>query len=110
MTLVDNLVAHIRRNLGDLNTVHPDAVFHYASLPICVIDAVFSIGVRYASTERTVKEWCNRYGWDWERSSGTKERTISEFLESCDPTRTVGKTWQPKSSAIINAHRQRQVF
>jgi len=23
----------------------------YASLPLCVIDAVFSIGVRYASTE-----------------------------------------------------------
>jgi len=34
----------------DLVSVKPNMEV-YASLPLCVIDAVFSIGVRYASTE-----------------------------------------------------------
>ncbi len=103
MTHVDNLVAHIRRNLGDLNVVHPDAVFQYASLPLCVVDAVFSIGVRYASTERTVKEWCNRYGWDWERSHKTKERTISEFLEILRPYEN---RWERMATEVFDNHQR----
>src|SRR5258708_4337721 len=103
MTLVDNLVAHIRRNLGDLNAIHPDAVFHYASLPLCVIDAVFSIGVRYASTERTVKEWCNNYGWDWEQSSGTKQRTVSEFLEILRPYES---RWENMATEVFRNHQR----
>jgi hypothetical protein len=82
---VENLVAHIRQNLGDLNVVHPDAEFQYSALPLCVIDAVFSIGVRYGSTERTVREWCSRYGWEMKRTSATTEHTTSEFLEILRP-------------------------
>lgn len=36
--------------------------FHYASLPLCVIDAVFSIGVRYASTTNVVQRFCTHFG------------------------------------------------
>lgn len=32
--------------------------YHYQSLPLCVIDAVFSIGVRYAGTRRVVSRYC----------------------------------------------------
>ena len=48
----------------------------YECLPVCVIDAVFSIGVRYESTERTVnnfREWA-----DW-RTSG--DHRITEFID-----------------------------
>jgi hypothetical protein len=37
--------------------------YRYASLPLCVIDAVFSIGVRYTSTQRVVKSFCEHTGW-----------------------------------------------
>lgn len=37
--------------------------YRYASLPLCVIDAVFSIGVTYDSTMATVGRVCDRLGW-----------------------------------------------
>lgn len=37
--------------------------YRYASLPLCVVDAVFSIGVRYASTQKVVANFCEYTGW-----------------------------------------------
>jgi hypothetical protein len=37
--------------------------YRYASLPLCVVDAVFSIGVRYASTQKVVANLCEYTGW-----------------------------------------------
>jgi hypothetical protein len=39
-------------------TVLPEA-YYYSSLPLCVIDTVYSIGVNYESTRRTVSTWCD---------------------------------------------------
>ena len=55
---LDNLVKYIRQTLEDLGTPLTDAAYEYASLPQCVIDAVFSIGARYESTENVVKRFC----------------------------------------------------
>ena len=41
-------------------TLSPE--YYYDSLPQCIIDAVYSIGVRYASTRRTVINYCNNTG------------------------------------------------
>jgi hypothetical protein len=101
MTHLDRLVAHIREKLGDLNVVHPDAVFQYASLPLCVIDAVFSIGVRYGSTKNVVKNWCDFSGWELERSSTTKEHTISEFLGILRPYEN---RWEEMATQIFRNH------
>ena len=60
---INKLVAHIRRTLDDLGTPLSDAAYEYTSLPLCVIDAVFSIGVRYESTENTVRDFCVRHHW-----------------------------------------------
>jgi hypothetical protein len=35
---------------------------YYCSLPLCVIDTVFSIGALYQSTLRTVKRFCDYFG------------------------------------------------
>ena len=62
--------------------------FYYASLPLCVIDAVFSIGVKYTSTWNTVTRFCEREDWvvsrdaDVERKIG--EYSISTFLTLFD--------------------------
>lgn len=62
--------------------------FFYASLPLCVIDAVFSIGVTYTSTRNTVARFCERQEWkksmvpDQHRMNG--EHTIGTFLNLFD--------------------------
>jgi hypothetical protein len=46
-----------------------DAAFgdehEYASLPLCVIDAVFSIGVKYASTKLVPPRWAAAQATPW---------------------------------------------
>ena len=46
-----------REKLGFANAALGD-VHYYQSLPLCVIDAVFSINANYASTENTVVRFC----------------------------------------------------
>lgn len=36
--------------------------YYYNSLPFCVIDSIFSIGVRYSSVRQTVMQYCAKYG------------------------------------------------
>src|ERR1700687_3580138 len=59
----------------------------YASLPLCVIDAVYSIGVNYVATKRTVVAWAKAQSPEWpmDRRKGDREHTISEFLEALRP-------------------------
>lgn len=85
------LVRHIRMKLVRLHEARLPDEYYYASLPLCVIDSVFSIGVRYESTRRTVKTWCHSQSPAWfmiERAVGTEERrsehTIKEFIGLLD--------------------------
>ena len=59
------------------------AEFYYPSLPLCVIDAVFSIGVTHVSTRNTVVRICENLGWNIgplaDRTNG--EKTIASLLE-----------------------------
>ncbi|MHB1356092.1 MAG: hypothetical protein ACYCZF_08980 [Anaerolineae bacterium] len=52
------LIARFCRVKLDFNSHDPLEELNYASLPLCVIDTVYSIGARYASTELTVKRFC----------------------------------------------------
>lgn len=85
MSEIDKLVAYIRSTLADLNAAPTDAAYEYASVPLCVIDAVFSIGVRYESTERTVTDFCTRYQWQRDGRGKVKEHTVSDFLRVLEP-------------------------
>ena len=38
------------------------ASYYYDSLPLCVIDAVFSIGVKYTGVKNVVRNYCSYYG------------------------------------------------
>ncbi len=62
--------------------------FYYASLPICVIDAVYSIGVSYSSTRNTVARFCDRQNWTMSLPPGAErlngEHRISGFLKLID--------------------------
>lgn len=46
----------------DLQNATLNDEYYYQSLPLCVIDSVFSIGVKYEGTKRTVIKYCDHYG------------------------------------------------
>lgn len=55
----------------------------YSSLPLCVIDAVFSIGVKYASTKLVPPRWAAAQTPPWPvyRGAAAIEHSISDFLD-----------------------------
>ena len=79
------LIAKVRTEL-DLPHVKLSAGYYYQSLPLAVIDAVFSIGVRYESVVNAVHCFAGRAGWRIYRPHGSpypevnEQRTMSEFL------------------------------
>jgi hypothetical protein len=71
------LVDHCRAKLDLLSLKLPDE-YGYTSLPLCIIDAVFSIGVTYISTANTV----NRFrAYANKRFPQTSELSVSEFAQ-----------------------------
>lgn len=48
-------------NVLNLSKAKLSDEYFYQSLPLCVIDAVYSIGVKYESTKETVKRYCNDF-------------------------------------------------
>jgi len=61
--------------------------YYYQSLPLCVIDAVFSMGARYSSTENTVRRVCEYFGlklYSRERLPISEQLSVSEFISLYD--------------------------
>ena len=61
--------------------------YSYDSLPLCLIDAVFSIGVKYTSTQNVVKHYCayfklNEFNMDREHTSN--RHGISDFIKNIE--------------------------
>jgi hypothetical protein len=57
---IQNLSDHCESVL-DLRNAKLNEEYFYQSLPLCVLDAVFSIGVRYEGTRRTVISYCDYF-------------------------------------------------
>jgi hypothetical protein len=57
---IQNLSDHCERVL-DLKNAKLNEEYFYQSLPLCVLDAVFSIGVRYEGTRHTVIRYCDYF-------------------------------------------------
>ena len=79
--------------------------YAYASLPLCIIDAVFSIGVRYAGVTATIQRFCANtvwrvYGGDM-ANSGQGERAITDLLAILDGTKP------ENAAATLFGNRQR---
>ena len=74
--------------LFDLNTLTLSESYYYASLPLCVIDAVFSIGVKYTSTQNAVRSYCRYFGlaeYQAEVKSNDAPHRISQMVSSRKP-------------------------
>lgn len=64
--------------------------YYYQSLPLCAIDAVFSIGVRYGATRNVVERFCRYARTERYRPHGSSfpepkdQLSISQFLKCLD--------------------------
>jgi hypothetical protein len=87
MTTPGALVAQLARQRIDLANAQLRAEHFYASLPLCIIDAVFSIGVRYAGTTKTVIRWAKSQVPEWPlyQRGISKEHGVSELIEAMSP-------------------------
>lgn len=66
-----------------LDDVHLSNEYYYAHLPLCVLDAVFSIGVTYTSTQNVVSRYCRVFGLQTVR----KNREVLPPVEQQQPIR-----------------------
>ena len=61
--------------------------YYYDSLPLCFIDAVFSIGVKYSSTQNVVKHYCSYYGlreYNTDRVNTRNRHCISDIVSNLE--------------------------
>ena len=79
--------------------------YFYQSLPLCVIDAVFSIGVRYAGVKKVVSRYCDYFTLPQYR----KQETVlppeeTQRLSMPSSTRCAGSEARPsRRKSLITA-------
>ena len=69
----------------NLNNARLGEEYYYNSLPLCVIDAVFSIGVKYTSTKNVILRFCNYFEivriMNDRFNSLSSQMSISDFIK-----------------------------
>lgn len=74
-------------NKLDLNNTKLSNEYYYSSLPLCIIDAVFSISIQYTTTQNVVQRFSNYANIDKFRQYGSnfpqinKQYSINQFID-----------------------------
>ncbi len=77
-----NLVTDFCKANLDLTNIEAPEEYDYSCLPLCVIDAVFSIGVRYKATENTIQRFCDYYQINRKQDiSSVEPMSMSTFIK-----------------------------
>jgi len=84
------VVAACRAVLASSGPIEVADEYGYASLPLCVIDSVFSIGVRYESVRNVIDRYCRQFGLPKQSPKGTvppreQQESITAFLARVAP-------------------------
>lgn len=86
---IQKIVESCQKYLNLSNAKLSDEYF-YNSLPLCVIDSIFSIGVNYSSTKNVVIKYCNYFKLKRIRNNKNEipsieeQESISNFCEKFD--------------------------
>ena len=100
-TNAQELATYAKKHLC-LNTAQLSRAYYYQSLPICIIDAVFSLGVKYGQVENVVCHVAKVTGWEVFRPHGSnfpveaKQKTVSDLLKE------IGKHTDPSQKLFNN--------
>lgn len=80
---IEQLEAFSRATLKDAldynDELDNEALYH--SLPLCIVDAVFSISARYESTTKVVERLANKQQWLINSTEGQEEPSIQALLD-----------------------------
>ena len=98
-------VSAVREKIPNLENAVLGREYFYHSLPLCVIDAVFSIGVLYRNAQKAVEAWCAvQYpNWPIARTLSENRRyTIGDFVRLTD-----GKQGLALTQTFFGGNRQR---
>lgn len=83
-----NLLVKACEQKLSLSSIDLDREYGYSHLPLCVIDAVFSMGVRYSSTRNTVARVCDYFviapGHSKKVLASDMQLSISKFISFYD--------------------------
>lgn len=85
-----DILSNACEDLFDLSHAKLSEAYYYSALPLCVIDAVFSIGVTYTSTQNTVLRYCdylNLSPYNRKRNDASPKHTITNLIGTLE---TVG--------------------
>jgi hypothetical protein len=84
--LIQATEAAVRRNIPDLAHKVLSPEYSYHSLPLCIIDAVFSIGVRYTNVKKVVEAWCVAHRPSWQKYGveGMQRKTVSDLINETE--------------------------
>ncbi len=105
-SLIEKVTEYCLKTI-DLSDVKLNNEYYYSCLPLCVVDSVFSIGVKYEGVKNTLKKLCNYLDipehHDLESQFPPKESQIStsEFLD-----KLAGKTPEKLAEEVFQ-NRQR---
>jgi len=83
-TYIHNFLDYCKTKL-DFSNLPQTEEYGYHNLPLCIIDAVFSIGVNYTSTENVVKRFCEHFGVtrlrEKELAPQSEQLSVSAFIQ-----------------------------
>ena len=75
------VLAQYCRSHLDFSAIEVGSEYGYSSVPLCVIDAVFSLGVRYTSTRNTVSRVCEFFDIPQVAENKKDNLSVSEFIK-----------------------------
>lgn len=81
MTIQEDLAIFCEKHL-DLENAVLGEEYYYQSLPLCVIDAVYSIGAHYSSTRNVVVRFCKKFNLQRIRDAKNELPKTSEQLST----------------------------
>ena len=76
--------------------------YHYASLPLAIIDAVFSIRVNYSCASNVVKRYCTYYNLPVEKSATAPAHTVSNLIQNIE---SLGSSEKFANEVLNNTHK-----
>ena len=81
--------------------------YTYNSLVFCVIDAVFSIGVKYKSVENTVKKYAEHYNLNLYDDKYFDTHTVSDFIKNNDSISENSCSYEASMAKCVYNNQQR---
>lgn len=106
MSIEERLADFCKSNLDLANTQLTNE-YYYQSLPLCVVDAVYSIGAHYSSTRNIVIRFCNKYNLQRIRDSKSQLPEKSHQLSTSSFLKIISSYSSKEVAGTIFENRQR---